>query len=83
MNGQGGLVQIALELKAGLAHKVFVLRIAILDGMLAKVSDQADRLEVDVDDSVGIRQQADGIRGGEFSQQNGSKYATGNNEDNG
>ena len=82
MNGQGGFVQVALELKAGLANEVFVLRIAIFDGMLAEVGEQADGLEVDVEDGVGVGQQADGVRGSALSQQNGGNDATGDDEDN-
>ena len=82
MNGQGGFVQIAFELKAGLANEVFVLRIAVFDGMLAEIGEQANGLEVDVEDGVGIRQQADGVRGGALSQQNGDNDATGDDEDN-
>ena len=82
VNGQGGFVQIALELKAGLANEVFVLRIAVFDGMLAQVGEQANGLEVDVEDGVGIRQQADGVGGGALSQQNGGDDATGDDQDN-
>ena len=82
MNGEGGLVEIALELKAGLADEVLVLRIAILGRMLAEVGEQANGLEIDVEDGVGVGQQADGIGGSAFSQQNGGNDATGDDEDN-
>ena len=82
MNGEGCFVQIALELEAGLTNEVLVLRIAIFDGMLAEVGEQSNGLEIDVEDGVGVGQQADRIRGSAFSQQNGGNDATGDDEDN-
>jgi hypothetical protein len=58
------------------------LRIAVFDGMLAEIGKQPNGLEVDVEDCVGIRQQADGVRGSALSQQNGDNDAPGDNQDN-
>ena len=55
MNRQGGFIQVAFELEAGLPDEVLILRIAIFNRMLAEVGEQADGLEVDVNDGVGSR----------------------------
>jgi hypothetical protein len=58
------------------------LRIAVFGRMLAEVGEQADGLEVDVEDGVGVRQEADGVRSRALSQQNGGNDAADDNEDN-
>jgi hypothetical protein len=50
--------------------------------MLAEVGEQADGLEADVEDGVGVRQEANGVRSRALSQQNGGNDAADDNEDN-
>ena len=80
MNREGRLVQIALEFKAGLPDEILVLRIAFLRRILAEVGEQANGLEVDVEDRVGIGQQADSIGSRSLAQQNGRDDAADNHD---
>ena len=77
MNGEGSAVQVALKLEAGLADELFVFRIAVLGRLLAQVGEQPNRLEIDVEDGVGVRQQADGIGRGALAQQDGGNDCAG------
>ncbi len=71
MNGKGGLVEVALELEAGLADKFLVLRIALLGRVLAQAGQQPNGFEIDVENRVGFRQEPDGIGSGPPAQQDG------------
>ena len=82
MNGEGSLVQIALKLEAGLVDEVFVLRIAVLERLLAQVGQKPDGLKVDVENRVGIRQQANRVGRGALSQQDGGDDTAGYDQDN-
>src|SRR5271165_4250219 len=82
VDGERGLVQIALKLEAGLAHKFFVLRIAVLRRLLAEVSQKPNWFEVEVKNRIGIGQEADGVRSGALAQQDGSQDTAGYEHDN-
>src|SRR5208337_2177504 len=60
MQGDGDLVQVALPVDAGGVDELLVLGDA-LGRLELLVEEDAERLEVDVDDAVGFRQQAGGL----------------------
>ena len=81
MNGNRRVVKIALEVEAGLADKVFVFRLAIRRRILAEIGEQADGLEIDVENRVGIGKKADGIGSSALAEKDGEGDGTENNED--
>src|SRR5262245_60480633 len=56
MDGEGALIQVALELKAGFTNKLIVFRL-MLDRLVAKVSEEPHRLEIKVKDRFRFRKQ--------------------------
>src|SRR5271165_1576982 len=82
VNCECGFVQIALEFEAGLAHEVFVLRIAVLRGLLAEVSQKPNWFEVDVKNRIGSGQEPDSVGRGALAQQDGSDDTAGYERDN-
>ncbi len=82
MNGKSGLVQVALKLKPGLVHEVFVLRIAIFRRFLAQVGKQPNGFEVHVKDRVGFGQETSCIGRSATAQQHGGDDTAGDNQDN-
>ncbi len=71
MDGEGGVVEIALGLEAGLADEFFVFGLAIFGRLFAEIGEEADGLEIDVEDGVGVREQADGIGSGALAEEDG------------
>ncbi len=57
MESDGGLVEVALPIKAGRVEELLVFGRAE-DGLEPGAKDGAERLEVDVEDAVGLREQA-------------------------
>src|SRR5271165_3153663 len=82
VDGERGFIQIALELESSLAHVVFVLRIALLRGLLAEFSQKPNWFEVDVKDRIGIGQKTDSVRSGAAAQQDGGEDTAGYEDDN-
>ena len=62
MDGEGGLVEVALELKARLVHKFLVVRVAGDRRELAGGVEGPNPLQVDVEKTVGAREQASRFR---------------------
>jgi len=81
MNCDCSTVEIALKFESGLADKLFVLRLAILCRILAEIGEQANGLEVDVENRVGVGKKADGIRSSTLSEEDGETDSSENNED--
>src|ERR1017187_9364280 len=85
VNGKGGFIQVTLELETGLADEVLVLRVPLLGRLLAEIGEQANRLQVDIEDCAGIGQQAYHVRSRAAAQQDGGENAADddNNRDRG
>jgi hypothetical protein len=79
--GEGGFVEVALELKAGLVDKALVLGI-VADGgeILARVGS-ARRIEVEIEEGVSPGQEAGGLRRGVLSQLDGEGHRRGDRYD--
>ena len=69
MNCHGGLVQVALEIKAGLANELLVLGLALGRRRVAERGQAVNVAEVQVDDGVAFRQQAGGLGRGVAARQ--------------
>src|SRR5271166_6626600 len=82
VDGERGFVQITLELEAGLAHEVLVLRIALLRGLLAEVGQKSNWFEIDVKDRIRTGQKTDSVRSGVAAQQDGGEDTAGYELDN-
>ncbi len=68
---EGSLIEVALKFEAGLVDELFILRLAIGDGLLAEVGQQPHRFEIDIEHRVRIRQKAGDFRRSAFSQPQG------------
>jgi hypothetical protein len=68
MHRKGGFVEIALELEAGLAHKFFILRLMLAEGLFAETGKSADGFQVEVNNGVGTGKKAGRFRCGSLSK---------------
>jgi len=81
MNGESGMIEIALGFEASLTNEFVVLRFAVLGRLLAKIGKQANGLEVNVEDGVCVGKQPNGIRSSPLAQQHGGGDGAENNKD--
>ncbi len=71
MHRHGGFVEIALKAEAGILDEFVVAGGKFGQRLLIEGGEAAHGAEVNVDHSIGFRQQARGFRGGALAQQNG------------
>ena len=71
VDGERGVVEVAFGLEAGLLDEVFVFGLARLGRLLAEIGEQAHGLKVDVENGVGVGEEADGVRSGALAEENG------------
>ncbi len=82
MDGEGGLVQIALELKTRLLDKLLVFGLAGNRRQLAGGVECPNPLQIDVEEAVGAREQAGRLRRSVHAQDHDQRYG-GHNQQNG
>ena len=80
MDRNCGVVEVALKFESGLTDELFVFGLAILRRVLAEISEQADRFEIDVEDGVGVGKQADSVRSGALAEEDGESDGSENKE---
>ena len=81
VDGEGGAVEVALGFKASLADEVFVGGFALLRRLLAEVGEQANGLEVDVENGVGIGEEANSVGCGALAEQDRGGDGAGDEQD--
>jgi hypothetical protein len=75
VDGERGLVEIALELKSGLLDKLLVFRLARNRRQLAGGVEGANPFQVDVEETVGAGEQAGGFRRSLLAQEHDQRDA--------